>query len=417
MRYLGFTEQQVHIEWRRQQKIRRISVELSKETMKKIMLLIAYTILLAVMLFNLDVVIGVLKFIAGVCVPFLVGIAVAFVINLPMRFYERVLFPDTLKQKKKAIRKMARPVSLVLSLLSVIGALALVIFVVVPEIVKSVTALAKTIQDFMPTLENWILSLFPNNVTVENLVESLNFDWQNILNSVLGFMKNGAGAMLDSTFNFAKVLIGGISDFLIGFVFALYVLLQKEKLRVQLDKIMHAFFEEKVIAKIDRVCGLTHKTFSSFLTGQCLEAVILALMFFVVLSVAGFPYALLISILIGFLSLIPIFGAFIGCFIGAFLILMIDPLRALIFVGIFLLIQQIEGNLIYPHVVGGSVGLPSIWVLAAVSLGGSLMGVVGMIIFIPAVSVVYTLFREYVYKRLEERKLIEFVEENENNDR
>lgn len=391
-------------------------MELSKETMKKIMLLIAYTILLAVMLFNLDVVIGVLKFIAGVCVPFLVGIAIAFVINLPMRFYERVIFSDTLKQKKKAIRKMARPVSLVLSLLSVIGVLALVIFVVVPEIVNSVTALAKTIQDFTPTLQSWMLSLFPNNVTVENLVKSLNFDWENIFNSVLGFLKNGAGAMLDSTFNFAKVLIGGISDFAIGFVFALYVLLQKEKLRVQLNKIMHAFFEEKVINQIDKVCGLTHKTFSSFLTGQCLEAVILALMFFVVLSVAGFPYALLISILIGFLSLIPIFGAFIGCFISAFLILMVDPLRALIFVGIFLVIQQIEGNLIYPHVVGGSVGLPSIWVLAAVSLGGSLMGVMGMIIFIPLVSVVYTLFREYVYKRLEEKKLTEVLEENENDD-
>lgn len=391
-------------------------MELSKETMKKIMLLITYTILLAVMLFNLDVVIGVLKFIAGVCVPFLVGIAIAFVINLPMRFYERILFPDDLKQKKKVIRKMARPVSLVLAILSVLGVLSIVMFVVIPEIVNSVTALAKTIQDFTPTLQSWILSLFPNNVTVENLVKSLNFDWEGIINSVVGFLKNGAGAMLGSTFNFAKVLIGGISDFAIGFVFALYVLLQKERLRVQINKIMCAFFTEKVIFKINKVCGLTHKIFSSFLTGQCLEAVILSFLFFFVLSIAGFPYALLISILIGFLSLIPIFGAFIGCVIGAFLILMVDPLRALIFVGIFLLLQQIEGNLIYPHVVGGSVGLPSIWVLAAVSLGGSLMGVVGMIIFIPLVSVVYTLFREYVYKCLEEKKLTEVLEEKENHD-
>ncbi|MEE1196920.1 MAG: AI-2E family transporter [Lachnospiraceae bacterium] len=381
-------------------------MELSKETMKKIMWLIAYTILLAVLLFNLDVVFDGLKFIIAVLVPFLVGIAVAFVINLPMRFYERTLFPDSLKQKRKIVRKMARPVSLILALLSVIGVLALVIFVVVPEIVRSVGALATTIQNFMPTLEKWIITIFPNNVTIENLISSLDFDWKGILDNVMGFLKNGAGAMLGSTFNFAKVLIGGISDFAIGFVFALYVLLQKEKLRVQLDKIMHAFLPERIVAKIDSVCELTHRTFGSFLTGQCLEAVILTLMFFVVLSVGRFPYALLISVLIGFLSLIPIVGAFIGCIISAFLILMVNPLRALIFIGVFLLIQQIEGNLIYPHVVGGSVGLPSIWVLAAVSLGGSLMGVMGMIVFIPLVSVIYTLFREYVYKRLEAKKIV-----------
>lgn len=381
-------------------------MELSKETMKKIMWLIAYTILLAVLLFNLDVVFDGLKFIIAVLVPFLVGIAVAFVINLPMRFYERTLFPDSLKQKRKIVRKMARPVSLILALLSVIGVLALVIFVVVPEIVRSVGALATTIQNFMPTLEKWIITIFPNNVTIENLISSLDFDWKGILDNVMGFLKNGAGAMLGSTFNFAKVLIGGISDFAIGFVFALYVLLQKEKLRVQLDKIMHAFLPERIVAKIDSVCELTHRIFGSFLTGQCLEAVILTLMFFVVLSVGRFPYALLISVLIGFLSLIPIVGAFIGCIISAFLILMVNPLRALIFIGVFLLIQQIEGNLIYPHVVGGSVGLPSIWVLAAVSLGGSLMGVMGMIVFIPLVSVIYTLFREYVYKRLEAKKIV-----------
>ena len=376
-------------------------MELSKETMKKIMWLIAYTILLAVMLFNLDVVFSGIKFVIGVLIPFILGTAVAFIINLPMRFFERTLFLDSLKNKKKAVRKIARPMSLILALLSVIGVVALVIFVVVPEIVRSVAALASTIQAFMPVAQNFIMELFPNNEAVKNLVMSLDFDWKEILNGLMDFLKNGAGAMLDSTFTFAKIVIGRISDFAIGFVFALYVLLQKEKLRIQIDKVMNAFLPDWITEKINRVFGLAHKTFGSFLTGQCVEAVILGMMFFVVLSLSGFPYALLISVLIGFLSLIPIFGAFIGCFISTFLILMVNPLRALIFIGIFLIIQQIEGNLIYPHVVGGSVGLPSIWVLAAVSLGGSLMGIVGMIIFIPLVSVFYTLFREHVYKRLE----------------
>ena len=148
------------------------------------------------------------------------------------------------------------------------------------------------------------------------------------------------------------------------------------------------------------VCSLTSKTFSSFLAGQCVEALILGTMFFVVMSIINMPYALLVGVLIAFTALIPIFGAFIGCFVGAFLILMVDPLQALIFVIMFLVLQQIEGNFIYPKVVGSSVGLPSIWVLAAVTVGGSLMGVVGMLIFIPIVSVIYTLFRSSVYKRL-----------------
>ena len=151
------------------------------------------------------------------------------------------------------------------------------------------------------------------------------------------------------------------------------------------------------------VCSLTSKTFSSFLAGQCVEALILGTMFFVVMSIINMPYALLVGVLIAFTALIPIFGAFIGCFVGAFLILMVDPLQALIFVIMFLVLQQIEGNFIYPKVVGSSVGLPSIWVLAAVTIGGSLMGVVGMLIFIPIVSVIYTLFRSSVYKRLRKK--------------
>ena len=166
---------------------------------------------------------------------------------------------------------------------------------------------------------------------------------------------------------------------------------------------MYAFLHENKVESFIEVCSLTSKTFSSFLAGQCVEALILGTMFFVVMSIINMPYALLVGVLIAFTALIPIFGAFIGCFVGAFLIMMVDPLQALIFVIMFLILQQIEGNFIYPKVVGSSVGLPSIWVLAAVTVGGSLMGVVGMLIFIPIVSVIYTLFRASVYKRLRKK--------------
>lgn len=213
--------------------------------------------------------------------------------------------------------------------------------------------------------------------------------------------------ILDSTFSVAKNIVSSVATFFIAFVFACYILLQKEKLSVQVRKILYAYLPEKKVGTVLAVCSLAYKTFSNFLTGQCVEALILGLMFFVTMSVIRLPYALLVGILIAFTALIPIFGAFIGCVVGAFLILMVAPVKALIFVVMFLVLQQIEGNLIYPKVVGNSVGLPSIWVLAAVSIGGSLMGVVGMLIFIPLVSVVYTLFRGDVYRRLAEKGITE----------
>lgn len=169
---------------------------------------------------------------------------------------------------------------------------------------------------------------------------------------------------------------------------------------------MYAMFPEKPVRYLAHVWNLVNRIFSSFITGQCIEAVILGSMFFVSMTILHFPYAMLVGVLISFTALIPLFGGIIGCWVAFFLILMISPVKAVLFLGLFLILQQIEGNLIYPHVVGGSVGLPSIWVLVAVTLGGSLMGIAGMLIFIPTVSVIYTLFREWVYARLEKKQLV-----------
>lgn len=378
-------------------------MNLSRDTVKKIMFLIVFTILTAVVLFHFDLVLDGIGFLIGILTPFIIGIILAFIINLPMNFYERNIFTQKLKTKYGFIRKIARPVSLALSLLSIMGAIFLVFFVVLPQLYQSILSLGDTIQKFLSSIETLILQKFPENENIMELIQKVNFDWDKILENVISFLEKGAGDMISGTFSFAKGLINGIADFFIGFVFAVYMLLQKEKLRVQIEKVMRAFLKEAWIEKINMVCSLTYKTFSSFLAGQCVEAVILGSIFFVILGVLGFPYALLIGVLIGFTALIPMVGAFIGCVVSAFLILMISPVKALIFVCMFLVIQQIEGNLIYPHVVGNSIGLPSIWVLAAVSLGGSLMGIMGMLLFIPLVSVFYTLFKRYVYKKLKEK--------------
>ncbi len=375
-------------------------MDFNKENMRKIRELIVFTIVILMALWKYTLVVDAIGFILNIIFPFLLGGAIAFILNVPMSFLERKIFGNA---EGKPMQKFARPCSLTLTILCVIGVIALVMFVVIPQLGSTFVSLGKTIQDFMPSAILWMEELFHNNEGIMALLADLDMDWDKILDSVVNFFKSGAGNVLNSTMSAAKSIISSVTTFFIAFVFSCYILLQKEKLHVQMKKIMYAYLPKRMVEKMLDVCSLTYRTFSSFLTGQCVEALILGFMFFVTMGIFRLPYALLVGILIAFTALIPIFGAFIGCIVGAFLILMVNPVQAFTFVVMFLVLQQIEGNLIYPKVVGNSVGLPSIWVLAAVSIGGSLMGVVGMLVFIPLVSVIYILFRGDVYKRLDEK--------------
>ena len=212
------------------------------------------------------------------------------------------------------------------------------------------------------------------------------FDWKETVSQSLKFVKNGVGGFVNTTIDIVGNLVNSVVNFGIGFVFAIYILLQKEKLASQCKQFFYAVLKEEKADEVIRIGKLADRIFSSFLSGQVVEAIILGSMFFIAMSIFKFPYAMLVGVLIAVTALIPIFGAFIGCGLGAFMIFITDPKKAIFFVIVFLILQQLEGNLIYPHVVGGSVGLPSIWVLAAVSVGGSMMGVVGMLIFIPLVA-------------------------------
>lgn len=374
-------------------------MELNKENVRKLKELIVFTIVIMIALWKYPVVLSGLKFILNIIFPFLMGGAIAFILNVPMHFLEEKIFGSE-RAQKKVLQRIARPVSLALTILLVVGIIVMVMFVVIPELGATILTLGKSIQEFVPKVQDWCEKFFHDNKEVMVWAESLNMDWQKILNSVIEFFKNGAGDVLNSTMSAARNLVSAVTTFFIAFVFACYILLQKEKLHVQMKKLLLAYLPKKRVEQVQLVCSLTYRTFSNFLTGQCVEALILGTMFFVVMTIIRMPYAMLVGVLIAFTALIPIFGAFIGCVVGAFLILMVDPLKAVIFVIMFLVLQQIEGNFIYPKVVGNSVGLPSIWVLAAVSIGGSLMGVVGMLVFIPTVSVLYTLLRENIYHRL-----------------
>ncbi len=379
-------------------------MELSRETVSKIRGLIVFTALTTACLWKY-VVVGALGFVFHIIFPFILGGAIAFVLNVPMNFIERHLFSESRVKGRSYMRKMARPVSMLLVIFGVIGVVGIVMFVLIPQLGTTFANLGSSIQEFIPKVQGWAEEMFHNNRKVMEWVDNLEFDWNKIMETGINFFRNGAGSVLDSTITAAKSIVSGITTFFIAFVFAIYILLQKEKLSLQAKKVLFAFTRKGRAEAALEVLSLTYNTFSSFLTGQCVEAVILGSMFVVAMALFQLPYALLVGIVIAFTALIPIFGAFVGCAVGVFMIFIEDPFKALVFVVLFLVLQQIEGNLIYPHVVGNSVGLPSIWVLAAVSVGGSLMGVVGMLIFIPVVSVIYALFREVVYLKLRQREI------------
>jgi len=375
-------------------------LKLDNENIKKIRGLILFTIFILVLLWNYELVFEGIGFLWGVILPFVVGGAIAFIVKIPMNFFEDKIFGKAIKAEKKWALKLARPLSLVITLLVVFGVIAIVALVVIPELGRTIINLGKTIQEFIPEAQAWAIKFFKDNEKIVDMISDIEFKWDDILKNSLDFLKNGATSVIGSTYEAAKSIISGVTTFFIALVFACYILLQKEKLAGQVKKLMCAFMPEDWKNILLALGSEVNKSFTNFFTGQCLEAVILGLMFLVAMAIFGMPYALLVSVLITFTALIPIFGAFIGCAVGALLIFMVSPVKALIFIIMFLILQQIEGNFIYPHVVGNSVGLPSIWVLAAVTIGANLMGVVGMLIFIPLVSVVYSLLRGIVNRRL-----------------
>lgn len=367
-------------------------------------LMILAALLILALIYSEKVFMGV-AFLFGITSPFLVGGVMAFVLNIPMRGFEEKVFG---RWKGRAAAKFKRPLCLVLSIVVLAVILAVVVGTVVPQVVATASEVGKKIPAFTERVVEGLDRLvrdYPELTRRIDELELTEINWDSMLGGIIDFLKNGAGDVLNSTFSVATGIISGIVNMVISFIFALYVLAQKERLEDQGRRILWAYLPETVSAKILEVCSLLYKNFSSFITGQCLEAVILGTMFVVTMSLFRMPYALMVGVLIAFTALIPIVGGFIGCAVGAFLILIDNPLQALWFVILFLVLQQIEGNLIYPKVVGNSVGLPAIWVLTAVSVGGSLFGISGMLFFIPLTSSCYALLRESVNDRNARRRM------------
>ena len=377
---------------------------MKKEDLIKNRKLLIVSLLLVVVLFWSRIS-EALSFLTGILKPFILGGALAFILNLPLSFLEKKVF----RNLKGRGEKFKRPLSIFLSLVFVLLLILILLLTVVPEVISAFESIISSIPSLVTRVESWsndvLTPVLKNN---PELLKSLETNWDSLLSKSLSFLKDGLSALLSSTLVAANSLISSITSFVVALIFAIYVLGDKERLERQFRSLLKAYTSKETEEYVLHVFSVLHRSFSSFISGQCLEAVILGSIFILVLSILRFPYSVMIGVVVMFSALLPIVGAFIACFFGAFIILLSSPVKALYFVVIFLIIQQLENNLIYPRVVGSSVGLPALWVFFAVTLGGALFGVVGMLFFIPVFSAVFVLLKEDVGRR------IRWKEEKEN---
>lgn len=373
-----------------------------KKLMHRLFLLVAGCIVFAWLLLDTARASVVFTTVWSLFSPFAVGACIAFVFNVPMRAVERQL---------EGIRKtgLRRGLAIVLTLAALVLVIMFVVELLVPQIRLTVVSLSEKIPAFVDRTAQSLMSLMDEHPDMKSWVlgafnlESL--DWSTMVKDFLTFLGNQGTAMMGGAVSVIGSVTTGIVNLVIGIAFAVYCLARKEILSRQGRRVLYSLIPEKTADEIIRILRLTNSTFSNFISGQCLEACILGCLFAVAMAIFKMPYIPLVSVVIAVTALIPVVGAFVGCIVGAFFILVDDPLLALTFVAMFLIIQQLENNLIYPRVVGTSIGLPGMWVLVAVTVGGELMGVAGMLLMIPLTSVLYTLAREFTDKRLSQRNI------------
>ena len=333
--------------------------------------------------------------------PFIAGGAIAFILSVPMNSIEKHLFKN---KKTEKFNKLRRILSFFLTVVILISIITLAVFVVVPQLIQAVKTLSYKIPETTENIFSYLENIGIDYSYLATQLEELEIGWQDITDSIKKSFFEKSFGFVKSGIDVVSGIISGIATFFIGIVVSVYILFQKEKLSKQAKKTLIALLPKKVSDKIIELAALTHSIFAGFLSGQCLEALILGTLFCVTMLILRLPYAFLIGILISLCSFIPIVGAFIALIIGIFLIATVSTFKALIFAIMFFVLQQIEGQLIYPHVVGKSVGLPGLFVFTAVILGGRLFGALGIVLCIPLCSLFYCLFRNFINRRIKEKE-------------
>ena len=375
-------------------------MEQDKKDIKKWFKIISFALIGLLIVNNFSVVTGFVTKFFDIISPFVVGAALAFILNIPMKFFESKFSKITFKKGKKLNKNLIRIISLLLAIIVIGFIITLIVNLILPEIINIIKLLVENSPKYMNEIKNFALDITTNMPDIRDSIKNININNENMQEQI----KTIATNVLTFSVSFAGNVIGSIVDAIVSLVFAIYILTGKDKLKEQSKRIVYAYFDKTKAEGILEFGRIARKIFKNFITGQCLEACILGSLSIVGMFILDIPYAVPIGVLIGVTALIPIVGAFIGISVGAVLILSVEPVKVLTFLVFILILQQIEGNLIYPKVVGDSVGLPGIWVLVAVAVGGDLFGLVGMLLGLPVASVIYTLIKDNVNKRLDHKK-------------
>jgi len=357
-------------------------------------MLLAAALVLGILYF--DVIIAGAKGLWGILTPLILGAVFAYILNIVMRKLEKIYFP---RSDKKWVTASRRPVCMVLALLMILLVIALILLLVIPELTKTFVLIGQEIPVFVENVTAWVLTYSDEFPAIEEELQNLQIDWKTLGDNVWSYLKTGVSGLLNSTVSIVGSVFGAVVNFVISLIFCIYILSSKEKLGDQLHRLVRAYVPEKWAKRGWTFIRTADATFSSFIIGQCIEALILGFLCTMGMLIFRFPYALMVGVFTGVTALIPVVGAYLGAAVGAFMILTVDPVKALLFIVFILVLQQIEGNVIYPKVVGNSIGLPGLWVLAAVTVGSGFMGVLGMLLGVPAAATLYKLLGQHVNAR------------------
>lgn len=394
-------------------------MDLSKKNIKKLLGIITFAIVLFTVSQNLTSVANFLEGVLNIFAPVIVGLSLAFMLNILMSVLDRRVFAFMKKHKKTSVRKLLRPVSLVSTLLLTFGFFVLLLFIILPQLKDTILLLIEKIPVYYQTLVEWIDSLilrFGLEINTE-MLHNPKFDINDIYSMVQGFFTiESTSDILNTTMGVTSSLVSGVSNLVLGFIIAIYVLAEKEGIIKFTNRILSASFSEKVNNKIHEICNIASNSFANFITGQFTDAMILATLTFIGMLIFGFPYAAVVSVIIGISALVPVIGPIVGEVIGCLIIFMDSPLKALLFLVFVLILQAIDNNFIYPKIMGKSVGLPGILVFIAVVIGGNLGGILGVLLGVPTASAIYALVINWLKnkneKHIKETKKQEVISEN-----
>ena len=370
-----------------------------KGTLKTALIIFA-AILFYTVLQNTDLLSLWISYLGRILAPIFIGVVLAFIINLPLRFFENKVFRRLNRKSVKIWPKIRRAVCLTLSVLLLLGIITLVIGLILPEVKNTAVGMLQTLpkqaEQFIESAKGWVERL---NLPIDITGMFSEIDWNSISKSLLSGISDTGSTVIVTTIDITSEVVGGVFNFVVGFALSLYILGSKERLGRQFSRLLGAVLSEKLYERITHIFRMSGDIFTGFITGQLTEAVLIGLWCYIGMLIFRMPYAIMVSAVISLTALIPVFGALIGTAFGALMIFFVSPIQAIGFVVYIVVIQQIDNNVIYPRIMGNSVGLPGIWVLCAVTVGGSISGAAGMLLSVPICAVLYCLAKEFVAKK------------------